>query len=47
MERLGNRYESLGDRCRVKAAHNIPLRESLTEELYSLGIRFNKDLELY
>jgi hypothetical protein len=47
MERLGNRYESLGDRCQVYAAHNIPLRESLIEELYSLGIRFNKDLELY
>jgi hypothetical protein len=47
MERLGNRYKSLGDRCRGYAARNTLLRESLTEELYSLGIRFNKDLELY
>jgi hypothetical protein len=47
IERLENRYESLGDRRRAYASRNIPLRESLTEELYSLGIRFNKGLELY
>jgi hypothetical protein len=47
MERLGNRYKSLGDRRRGYAARNTLLRESLTEELYSLGIRFKKDLELY
>lgn len=47
MDRLENRYDSLGDRRWVYASRNIPLRESLTEELYSLGIRFNKELELY
>ncbi len=47
IERLENRYERLGDRRRVYAARNVPLRDSLTEELYSLGIRFNRDCELY
>ena len=47
IERLENRYEWLGDRRRVYAARNIPLRDSLTEELYALGIRFNRDCELY
>jgi len=47
IERLENRYERLGDRRRVYAARNIPLRDSLTEELYALGIRFNRDRELY
>jgi hypothetical protein len=47
IERLENRYERLDDRRRVYAARNIPLRDSLTEELYALGIRFNRDHELY
>jgi hypothetical protein len=47
IDRLQNRYERLGDRRRVYAARNIPLRDALTDELFSLGIRFNKDLELY
>jgi hypothetical protein len=47
IERLENRYERLGDRRRVYAARNILLRDSLTEELYALGIRFNRDHELY
>jgi len=47
MERLQNRYERLGDRRRVYSARNIPLRDALTDELYSLGVRFNKDLELH
>jgi hypothetical protein len=47
IERLANRYERLGDRRQVYAAHNVPLREWLTEDLYSFGVRFNKDLELY
>jgi len=47
IERLENRNERLGDRRRVYAARNIPLRDSLTEELYALGIRFNRDHELY
>ncbi len=40
-------YERLGDRHLVYAARNIPLRDSLTEELYALGIRFNRDRELH
>jgi hypothetical protein len=47
MERLQNRYERLGDRRRVYSAQNIPLLDALTDELYSLGVRFNKDLELH
>jgi len=47
MERLQNRYVKLADRRRVYAARNIPLRDSLAKELYSLGIRFNKELEIY
>jgi hypothetical protein len=31
----------------VYAARNIPLTESLTKEFYCLGVRFNKDRELY
>ena len=47
MQRLQNRYSKLADRRRVYSARSIPLRDALTEELYSLGIRFNKELELY
>ena len=47
MQRLQNRFVKLGDRRRVYATRNIPLRDALAEELYSLGIRFNKELELY
>jgi hypothetical protein len=47
IDRLQNRYARLDERLRVYAAQNIPLRDSLMEELYQLGIRFNKDLELY
>ncbi len=47
IDRLWNRYERLGERCHVYTAWNIPFRDSLTEELYSLGVRFNKDLAFY
>jgi hypothetical protein len=47
IERLQNRYTMLGERRRAYAAHNIPLRDSLAEDLYRLGIRFNKELELH
>jgi len=47
IQRLQNRYGRLGDQRRVYAVRNIPLRKSLTEELYCLGVRFNKDQELY
>jgi len=47
IQRLQNRYTKLTDRRRVYFARSIPLRDALTEELYSLGIRFNKELELY
>jgi hypothetical protein len=47
IQRLRNRYGRLGDRRRVYAARNIALRDSLCEELYTLGVRFNKELELY
>jgi hypothetical protein len=47
IERLQNHYARLGERRRMYAARNIPLRDSLTEELHRLGVRFNKDLELY
>jgi hypothetical protein len=47
MERLQNRYERLGDRRRFYSARNIPLQDALTDELHSLSVRFNKDLELY
>jgi len=40
-------YERLGDRHCVYAARKIPLRDSLTEELYALGIRFNRNRELH
>ena len=46
-ERIQNRFERLGDRCRVYSARNIPLRDALTDVLYSLGVRFNKDLAFY
>jgi hypothetical protein len=47
IDRLQNRYARLGERHQVYAAQNIPLRDSLKEELYQLDIRFNKDLEFY
>jgi hypothetical protein len=47
MERLQNRYVKLAERRRVYAARNIPLRDSLAKELFYLGIRFNKELEIY
>jgi len=43
IQQLQNRYGRLGERCRVYAARNIPLRESLTKDMYCLGVRFNKD----
>ena len=46
-ERLQNRYVKLADRRSVYAARKIPLQDSLTQELHSLGIRFNKELESY
>jgi hypothetical protein len=46
IERLQNRYTRLGERRQAYAACNIPLRASLAEGLYRLGIRFNKELEL-
>jgi hypothetical protein len=47
IERLQNRYTRLGERPRAYAASNILLRDSLAEDLYRLGVRFHKELELY
>ena len=47
IQHLQNRYTKLTNRRRVYFARSIPLGDALTEELYSLGIRFNKELELY
>ena len=47
IQRLQDRYHKLGDRCRMYAVQNIPLSDMLTEELYALGIWFNKQLGIY
>ena len=38
IQHLQNRFVKLGDRRCVYATRIIPLRDALTEELYSLGI---------
>ncbi len=47
LEHLENRYHRLGERRRVYSSRNIPRRDALMEELYILGVRFNRVHEIY
>jgi hypothetical protein len=45
--RLENRFRKLNDRQSYYASQNIPRREALMEDMYALGIHFNREQEMY
>jgi hypothetical protein len=47
ISRLENRFRKLNDRRSYYTSRNIPRREALMEEMYALGIRFNREQEVY
>jgi hypothetical protein len=44
---LENRFRKLNDRCSYYTSRNIPKREALMEEMYTLGVHFNREHEMY
>jgi hypothetical protein len=44
---LENRYQKLNDRRSYYTSRNISKREALMEEMYTLGVRFNREHEMY
>ena len=47
VERLENQYDRRASWHRHYSSRNIPRRDQLMEELYSLGVRFNPEHELH
>ncbi len=45
--RLENRFCKLSDRCSFYTSKNIPRREALTDEMYALGVHFNREQEMF